>query len=151
MDCRTKINPPCVINKVNYIRIIIDKWDWFTFLFKPLYNLGKSFFMCHFFLQKKHLNYFLIPPWGGISPLPFCLLLFMFFLSVATKILSLFSVVNFSSSWTHMVWSSMINHLSLRVFIRNLERSIFRWNRVQIIVHKEMIKHVNLKSLTLCC
>ena len=40
MDCRTRINPPCVINNINHIRFITNKWGWFTFLLKPFLEFG---------------------------------------------------------------------------------------------------------------
>jgi len=104
------------------------------FLSSHLMYLWHFFFICPFFLQKKRVSllplnetlFSLLKLWANLHFLVLAL-------ARATKwTLSGFSCFNLSSSWTHMVNSSLTDHLSLCVLYHILKGSYWEGRELRI-------------------
>ena len=104
-----------VINNINHIRFITNKWDWFTFLLKPFLEFGATLFHVLILLVEEAPIDLLDSTLGRYFTFPFLFGLILIIPSIVINAFSPNSIFNLPSSWTHMVRSSLIDHLSLSV------------------------------------
>ena len=101
MDCRTRINPPCVMININHIRFITNKNKWSTFLVEPTLKFWAVFLYVPFLLAKETLWIFLYDQLSKNLGLILSLIPFLLSLSRQIYLFTLFNYQPFLFLNTH--------------------------------------------------
>ena len=71
MNCRTRVNPPCVITNFNHIRFETNARDWIIFLYEPLLKLGAILLNVSLLFIEETLGFLLYVSLGRNLAFPF--------------------------------------------------------------------------------
>ena len=149
MNCRTRVNPPCVITNFNCIRFETNARDWITFLYEPLLKLGAILLNVSFLFTEETLGLLLYVSLVRNLVFPF----------VFGSVLVLSLVCQEGTlSQLHQQSSLLLDTCGPQfmdcpfVFMRvvgDLKRFVLLRKSVQNVVQKEIFGHIYLQLLQL--